>query len=356
LKIVNMRRLLLIAVLVLWLSTPLLLWARLRVPPGDEDVRNLAEHAPLVFRGQVVQLSLTKSEPGNKEGVAVIVVDRWYRGARFRDSSLVHVHFAYGPDGFSQGHNCVDLVLDSHWIFFAHPHGEAVVELSDDCEGALAVSSLLAAHVSGGFLSQIEADFRAGLSDSHPEVRLASIQRLAGLGLASSREALHEVIAHGTEAESKWALFAALKTGDVSVLPSAVPPLLRLHHDEAKQYRQADGMVVTVSKPYPQPEGAIAVTISKLRVPDAVPTLIRLLNEAPDDLVRSCASQALREIKDPRSLNAFADGLSDQSQYVRYDSLVGMGYITHAPACAIVKPEDAERAEALCKAWWESRR
>src|SRR5215470_12825119 len=58
-----------IAILVLWLSTPLLLCARIPVPPGDEDVRGLAQHAPLVFRGQVVQLSLAKAESENKEGI-----------------------------------------------------------------------------------------------------------------------------------------------------------------------------------------------------------------------------------------------------------------------------------------------
>lgn len=351
-----MRRFLLLSVIVLLLSTSLLLWARIRVSPGAEDVRNLAEHAPLVFRGQVVQVNLTKTGPfGSKEGIAVIAVDRWYRGIKPQDSSRIHVHFAYDKV-IIDGHNCVDLMLDSHWIFFVEQRVAGVVELFDDCEGALAISSLLASQVSGDFLSQIEADFRAGLNDSHPEARLASIQRLAGLELASSREALHEVIAHGTEADSKWALFAALKTGDVSVLPLAVPPLLQLHHDEAKQYRQPDGMAVTVSKPYPEPEGAIAVAISKVRDPDGVPTLIRLLNQAPDELVRNCASQALMEIKDPRALDAFADHLSDPSQYVRYNSLVGMGYLTHAPACTIAKSGDAERAEPLCKAWWKSRR
>jgi HEAT repeat protein len=350
-----MSRYFLIAVFVLRISASQLLWARIPVSPGDEDIRDLADHAPLVFRGQVVQLHLTKREPGNKEGIAVIAVDRWYRGGRVPVSSRINVHFAYDWEQSFQGHNCVDLVLDSHWIFFAQPDGAAAVELSHDCEGALAVSLLLAPQESGRFLSQIQADFRAGLSDSDPEARIASIQRLAGLGLPSSREALHEVIAHGTEAESKWALFAALKTGDVSVLSLAVPILLNLRHVAARSYRQPDGMVVTTSTPYPQPDAGIALAIEKLRAPEAVPSLIEILNEAPDELVRSCASQALMEIRDPRALDAFADHLSDPSQYVRYNSLIGMEYITHSPACTIRKPEDAEKAEPLCRGWWKSR-
>ena len=338
-----MRRCLLITILIAWFWVPSLLYARLRVPPGGEDVRDLAQHAPLVFRGKVLQLSLTKDQPENKEGIAVIGVDRWYRGSvRLRYSSRVRIRFTYSAVGSFEGHNCVDLVLASHWIFFAQAHDPAVLELFHDCEGALAVSALLALQPSDDFLSQIEADFRAGLSDSEPEARLASIQRLAGLSLSSSRKALREVISHGTETESKWALLGVLKTGDGSAVSLAAPVLLSLRHEEFE--------------PYPQPEGAMALALENLRDRVAVPKLIEILNGAPDELVRSCASHALMEIKDPRALDAFADHLSDQSQYVRYNSLIGMEYITHTPACTIAKPEEAERAEPLCKIWWDSRR
>jgi hypothetical protein len=71
----------------------------------------------------------------------------------------------------------------------------------------------------------MEADFVAGLSDSDADARIASIQRLAGLGLLSSGQALRNVIATGTEEESKWARFATLKTGDASALPFAITTL-----------------------------------------------------------------------------------------------------------------------------------
>jgi HEAT repeat protein len=148
------------------------------------------------------------------------------------------------------------------------------------------------------------------------------------------------VVSYGTETESKWALFALLKTGDGSAVSLAAPLLRGLHHDKPG--------------PYPQPEGGIAVAIGKLRDRVAVPKLIEILNGAPDELVRDCASQALMEIKDPRALDTLADHLSDPSQYVRYNSLIGMAYITHAPACPIANPEDPEKAELLCKTWWKS--
>jgi HEAT repeat protein len=245
----------------------------------------------MLFRGQVGDVKLTKDEHGVREGVAVISVDRWYRGRQ--PANFVKVHFAYQA---IIGHDCIDFRTGTYWIIFAKfGHGE-IFELADDCVGALAVSALLGPEVSTGFLSQMEADFAAGLSDSDSEARIASIQRLAGLGKISSAEALHRVIASGTEEESKWAIFAALKVGDSSVLPLAVPILLNLHHEEAKQVREPGGFVYTQAEPYPQPEGGMALAISNLRAPEALPVLTKLANEVSDDLVRRCARGALQEI------------------------------------------------------------
>jgi hypothetical protein len=94
------------------------------------------------------------------------------------------------------------------------------LELFDDCEGALAISPLLGTDLKDtDWLTQMEADFLAGLSDSSPAGRVLSIQRLGGLKLPSSRSALHRVIETGDKDESKWAIYAALRTGDVTVLP-----------------------------------------------------------------------------------------------------------------------------------------
>jgi hypothetical protein len=94
------------------------------------------------------------------------------------------------------------------------------LELIDDCEGALTISPLLGLDVgTEDWLAQMEVDFLAGLNDHDSAARLSSNQRLGGLKLPSSRDALHGVIENGNAGESKWAVYAALRTGDVSVLP-----------------------------------------------------------------------------------------------------------------------------------------
>ena len=336
-----MLRGLLIAVIVLCYSSPALLWGRIRVPPGDEMVRELAQESQFVFRGKVVQLALSKDQPGFKEGVAFVAVDRWYKGnPQQLDVSNLPVRFGYSSGAFGDGHNCSNLTLDSYWIFFAKPGVGDVLELSHDCEGALSVSSLRAPSVSGDLLAQLESDFRAGLSDSDSAGRLVSIQRLAGLASPVSRDALHDVIAHGTPEESRWALFAAVKTGDPSVMSLVVPVLTSLRHDKPGPYRH--------------PDGNIAVHLRDIHDSKIVPDLIRILDEGGDELVRNCAMYALAELKSPQALETYASHLSDRSDQVRYDSLLGMRYVTNAPACSFTKPEDAPAAELQCKQWWES--
>jgi len=318
-----------------------LLWGRIRAPLGYEDISGMAKDAPLVFRGKVIQVDLSKNDRYFKEGIAQIAVDRWYKGKQVKlDLEHVPLHFGYG--GFLQGHNCSDLALDSYWIIFAKPAaaGEAL-ELFHDCEGALSVSSQIGTRLSGDFAAQIEADFRAGLADSDPAARLASIQRLAGLASPTSRDALHDVIAHGEQQESRWALFAAVKTGDASVLPLAVPILVGLKHDKPG--------------PYPAPDGLLALALKEIHTPGAVPYLVQIVDQATDELVKDCAMQSLAELKSPAALQTYAHHLSDSSQYVRYNAMLGMKYVTQAPVCSNMDPDanQANEAERQCSQWWE---
>ena len=104
------------------------------------------------------------------------------------------------------GHDCIDFQPDTYWLVFAvEKNGR--LELFDDCEGALAISSLLGPDLtSAGWLPQMEADFLAGLNDTDPTARIASMPRLGGLKLTSSRDALHRANENSDETEAKWAV------------------------------------------------------------------------------------------------------------------------------------------------------
>ena len=312
-------------------------WGRLMNPPSMADVRQLAERAPSVFRGHVLTVTpiTTSAEAGARvESIARIQVDRWYRG---KESAEALLRFAYSGEIFRNGHDCIDFRPETYWIVFAaEKNGQ--MEMIDDCEGALTTSPLLGPDLGNeNWLSQMETDFLAGLNDQNSAARLVSIQRLGGLKSPSSRDALHGVIENGNDAESKWAVYAALRTGDVSVLPRV--KRLLASGDRAL------------------PESAIALQLQSVTDPDAVPDLIAILESAPSELTRMCVLVALGEkLKAPRAVPSLAAHLSDPDSYARYDALDGLKNITHEDACTLPrewKEQDVEPQILRCKIWWE---
>ena len=301
------------------------------------DVRQLSERAPLVFRGHVLSVTpiTTNAEAGARvESTAKILVDRWYRG---EESTEALLRFVYSGEIFGDGHDCIDFRPGTYWIVFA-AEKNGRMEMIDDCEGALTISPLLGPELGNAdWPAQMEADFLAGLNDQNSVARLASIQRLGGLKLPSSRDALHGVIENGNDAESKWAVYAALRTGDVSVLPR-VKRLLAT----------GDSAL---------PESAIALQLQSVTDPGAVPDLIAILESAPSELTRSCVLIALGEkLKALRAVPSLAVHLSDPDRYARYDALDGLKNITHEDACTLPrewKEQDVEPQILRCKIWWE---
>jgi hypothetical protein len=312
-------------------------WPRLMDPPSMADVRALAERAPLVFRGQVgaVTIISPNSDPlqGRVVSVATIHVDRWYRGSGPTEVSL---RFAY-PSFWSNGHDCIEFQPNTSWLIFAQDSSPPL-EMIDDCVGALTISPLLGPSLrSSDWPQQMEADFTAGLHSPDPVDRLSSIQRLGGLKLPSSRNSLHRIIEIGDELESKWAVYAALRTGDISVLPN-VDRLLS--HSESTL-----------------PESAIALELQKVDNRNAVPGLIEILRNAPGTLTRETVLIALGEnIKDPRAVPSLAAHLADTDIGSRYNALNGMKNLTAEPSCSLPQSwteSDVPSQISRCSLWWE---
>jgi HEAT repeats len=237
----------------------------------------------------------------------------------------------------NDGHDCINFSPYTYWLIFAHEESGRL-QLVDDCTGALTISPRLGRTLgTTDWLAQMEADFLAGLRDPDSAARIASIQRLGGLKLPSSRAALHTVIEKGGDAESKWAVYAALRTGDISVLP-------RVQRLLAKGDRE-------------DPESAVALRLESVDDPRAVPDLIAILESAASEFTRNSVLIALGEkLKDPRAVPTLAAHLSDPDRYARYDSLVGLLNITHEEACTLPpewKEEDVEPQISRCKFWWE---
>ena len=244
--------------------------SRLMIDQSMMDVRDQAEKAPLVFRGRVLTVEPDPAEqrtslwiggkPVNTNFVAKFQVDRLYRG-KLQGEAVVHFSNA-GGFGFN-GHECIDFRPEQSWLVFAVEKKDLLV-LFDDCTGALGISSRLGEEVrASDWLAQMEADFIAGLEDSDVASRIFSIQRFGGLKLASSRPALHEVIESRIGIEPRWAIYATLRTGDVTVLP------------------MVKELLASGGKMMPLPEEAIAYELRNVKDPTAVPDLLEIVEKLP---------------------------------------------------------------------------
>jgi hypothetical protein len=322
-------------VLALWLSIPIQLSARIVGPQSTFDLVPLISRAPIIFRGSVVEVSAVP-EPGesfSRWEVARFQVDRRYRDPEGSSDSV-----RVGAFGFIAGHNCIHFEPGTHWLIFARDlngHLEAI----DDCFGAVEVSRFLGpALESNDVTAQMEADFIAGLNDPDPAARLLSIQRLGGLRSPSSQPALHRMMESPHPAEAKWATYAALRTGDYSVLPKVRELLLNKDSEVSSHW--------------------LAFEFTLLKDTDAIHGLIEMAAGAPDPRTRMYARTALRRtVRTSESLLRVASHLSDPDAGVRFTALVRMQAITHESDCTLSRyseySEDMiETRIGRCLEWW----
>ena len=291
-----------LAALASLLFLPVLLWARLPIPEGTEDLCQLGNSAEFIFHAAVVSLEVSPAKVGPIPATANLLVDRWYKGKP--QTAKVRLKFFSSSELGQDGHHCIDLQRTDSWLIFANQVSPGVFEFSHDCMGGLPMSALLVPFVPGAWPERLQRDLIFGLSDTNPSVRLANIARLGGLKMPSSAEPLQRFIAAGTETESKWALYAALRSGDLNVLPRVESIVIGLD-EPPHNGRATDPLFRHDAAPndhpgaYGQPEASMALELRNLRDPSAVPTLVRILRSAKRDFVRSCASQALEEMKRP---------------------------------------------------------
>jgi hypothetical protein len=315
----------------LWL-VPIQLGARTEQPVGTVDLTGFVAKSPAIFRGVVREISIVPGSSLPLTAVAQLDVERWYRGGGAMDAT---VHY---QAGFRvPGHGCIDLIPGTRWLIFATEHN-AHLEFVDDCYGAVSVSSLMAAPLQlPDMPAQMEADFTAGLSDSDHAGRLVSIQRLGGLKSPSSRPALHGVIERGDSTERQWAIYAALRSGDTTVL-SAVLDLFILEDTEV-------------------PFFYLAWELANLRDSAAVPGLIELTS-SPNSNARKYSLSAIEKLQASEALPAIAARLADRDGGVRFYALNAMTALTHDPACTL--PSEPRWTEDMiepkireCRAWWD---
>jgi hypothetical protein len=263
-------------------------FARIPEPEGMEDLQWLGASAPFIFHANVVGFNTT-TRNGREEGFAILTVDRSYKEKPH--GFTVRLRFRYDDYSWQNGHDCIDLRRADSWLIFAVRESGDVFDFSDDCEGGLPMSSILAPNPRGTWDQELQQDLIAGLHDPDPAVRLANIARLGGLKLPSSATALHEIIDSGSSDEREWAIYAALRSRDMSVLPQVEAIVTDLN--DSSPTRQ--GTLKLDAAPRPgrvpsDPKAAMTLELQHVRDPKAVPELVRIMSTAKTDIARDCRS------------------------------------------------------------------
>jgi len=324
-----------VSLVILWLIS-VKLWSRMAWPPSTIDLIPLtASTVPAIFRGVVLDVSIEQGNVLPYRAVARLRVERWYRGERDSDVLVDYTTGAGIP-----GHYCIDFKPGEHWLIFGFERN-GHFELVDDCYAAVVVSPLLAPVQPGrDMLDQMQADFTAGLDDPDRAGRLVSIQRLGGLKTASSRPALHRQIERGDSAEKNWATYAALRTGDRTVVSKACEMFVRGNKDVQPHY--------------------LAFELRLLISRGAVPDPFYAPDVAPGSSAATAASAAFSAGKRPTAaLSSIAVHLADVRSEVRFCALNAMGAITHEPARSLIQQPDwtsdmVEPEINHCLAWWNA--
>jgi hypothetical protein len=304
-------------------------WARLIGPESTYDLTGMITRAPLIFTGVVADVSVDRRFKGN----ARIRVTRWYRGGTGPEAV---VNFWAGAS--VSGHSCIYPKPGSPMLVFATAAKRGHLDFVDDCFGAVSVSRLLSPGATQpDVLSQMVADFSAGLADPDLQSRLFSIQRLGGLKSRLTLLALHGVIEHGAPVEQNWATYAALRSGDTTVLPRVCEMFVRGQKDV--------------------PAFDVAWELSQLKDRAATLGLVQILETASDADARKYAIEALgRNLKASEALPAIAAALSDADAGVRFYALNAMREITGKSECTLSVPfrvpNDLEPKLRECARWW----
>lgn len=317
------------------------LWSRLELLPSMADEQWLAEKSDIIFKGSVTKVESDPNSPYVHEWgpvgakplnfyfVAAFRVDRVYRGKVPEEPVL---HF--------EADDCILFQPGENRVVFANIR-QGKMTLAEECVGALGVSPLLGPKLEGADWSmQMEADFIAGLGDTDPAARILSLQRLGGLQLASSRPAIRREIEQSEGEERKWAVCAALRTGDTTVMPLV------------KDYLAATGERGTH-------KGVMCFGLRNIKDPAAVPDLLNIFANARDDATKENVLVALVDnIGDPRTIPALGESLSSTNDQILYLAVTGLGKIAHANACKISDADDDKtpfrQKVVACKAWWDA--
>ena len=340
-------------VLVAFLLSSALARAGIYPPVSEETVRipGLVNKSSFVCKGEVTSAPQVRRIAGplpRMTGIATVRIDRCFKGSL--EGSIPLAADEYRPSvGVGAGHVFTPQVGEYLLLFLKKK--DELYELADQDRGALPVSTQVSANAeSSDPTTNLEDDFKAGLSDPDPEMVLKSICWLGGLGHLRSTAELRSLLDKADPIEKTYLWEALLRVGDLSVVQDVAdylgqhPPVWR------PTFLPRDRLLFM--------QGRVFYALCALRDPAVLPSLERF-TESPDPHIRVSALMSLRAIGSLTSAPVFLRALDDHqldSDFVAMQSLLelaGAGPIEWVPTWKEFGAAPQYYA-AMCREWWRA--
>jgi hypothetical protein len=324
-------------------------------PPVSEisvPIPKLVAKSLLVCKGVVISAPLVKTINGplpRMTGIATFRIDRCFKGTT---EGMIHVAAdEYTPaGGWGGGGHIFIPKTGEYLLLFLNRKGE-LYEIVDQNYGVLPVSAQTAtAAESNDPITNLENDFKAGLSDPDPEKVLNSICWLGHLGHLQSTTELRSLLEKADPVKRAYLWEALLMVGDLSVLRDVGDYLGQHPPVWGALFLPQDRLLII--------QRHLFISFCSLRDPTVIPYLERFA-ESPDPHTRVQAITGLRAIGDLSSAPVFLRALDDHHNDIDFIAmqslfeLAGGGAINWVPRFEDFSNHPDIYA-AKCREWWRT--
>jgi len=318
----------------------------IRLFPGSEPLRQMFDEATLVCRCAVLSVKVLREEkiPGDRHGntlnvmKALLKEEKLYKTDHkgYQTITLIYEEYPFSPDIALER-------VESDRLFFLKKKDGDYGFVEPRYHFRMPPGST----VEGTGIAQLEADLIAGLESSDRSSLLNTLrllQALDKLSLDSLSVLKHFLV--GKDPEIALAIHAVLiQSGD----PEEVAQFAAFE----EKIRSGDFMRF-ISFGSSMRLSSIGSALNQVRSAQALPSLVQLA-DSPVTSIRIGSLEAIRALKNTKSIPTLIKHLDDADSWARYIAVISLSEITkknNMPFMGIFEKDELKYI-SVWKTWWE---
>jgi hypothetical protein len=323
------------------------LHAGVAILAGSEPIRQMFKEASLVCRCSVLSVKILRKEkiPGDLHGNTINVMSALLREEMvyktdqkdFQNITLVYEEEPFSDMGLQGG--------ESDRLFFLKGKGTEYAFVAPREAFRMPPRPTIESTSTG--LEQLETDLVAGLETGDRNILLNTLRLLQALdGLSPASISVLKHLLANSDTELALAVHAVLiKTGDPEeVVQFAAFEEKSINVDFVRSISIGSSIRLM----------SIGSSLNRTRSETALPALAKLA-DSPTEVIRLGALDAIRLIKNTKSIPVLIKHLDDSNQFARYVSAISLSEITKKNNMPFMGDFEKDESKYLgvWKTWWE---